>query len=178
METAQIGDLEARVEHEFDRLYARLRDEELAGAARWGGFFRRSLAFLIDMAVVCVFSLLLFYLIYVGYRVGMTAHRPWSAVTAEMEYELVRFVAFAWIVFTSAYFVVLHTMDGRTVGKWLFGLRVVNARREAISYRQALGRWLAAVVTAPLVIGFLRILWHREKKGWHDSLARTWVIRE
>ncbi|PYJ14581.1 MAG: RDD family protein, partial [Verrucomicrobia bacterium] len=47
------------------------------------------------------------------------------------------------------------------------------------TYRQAFLRSLGTVVSvAPLGLGFLWIIWSREKRGWHDFLARTWVIRD
>ena len=45
-------------------------------------------------------------------------------------------------------------------------------------YRQALLRWLAAVGFAPILLGFLWMIWSREKRAWHDIIAQTWVIRE
>lgn len=180
METVIKGsrELEKAIEREFDRLYDRLRKEEPARAEQWGGFFRRSLALLVDVLVLCLFSLLFFYLARVGYRVGMAAHGHSSSWEWEVAESMIPVLAVGWLFLVPAYFVLLHGLDGCTVGKWLLGLRVVNARRERITYGQSVMRWIVAALTAPLLLGFLRILWHREKRGWHDSLARTWVIRE
>jgi uncharacterized RDD family membrane protein YckC len=178
MDDREVAALHVRVDWEYDRLYERLQKEEQADAVQWGGFFRRSLAVLVDIFVLCLFSLLLFYLTSIGYRVGMAAHGHsliWEWKTLK---SLIPVVAVACLFLICAYFVLLHGLDGRTVGKWLLSLRVVNARRERITYGQSFIRWIAAALTAPLLLGFLRILWHREKRGWHDSLARTWVIKE
>ena len=178
METEGKGaaELEALLDREFDRLYERLKSEEQTGAARRGGFFRRCSAFVVDILVLCLFSLLLFYLSAVGYSVGLAAHQrslSWATLPG-----FFRIVLVAWIFLVCGYFVLLHGMEGRTVGKWLFGLRVVGERRQRITYGQALIRWIVALLSAPLLLGFLRILWNREKRGWHDLLANTWVIRE
>jgi uncharacterized RDD family membrane protein YckC len=69
-------------------------------------------------------------------------------------------------------------MSGKTIGKSLLSLRVVGAEQRPIAYRQAAIRWLATVGFAPIGIGLLWILWQREKRGWHDFVARTWVIRD
>ncbi len=175
---AELNDeatLRARVDREYDRLYERLKEEERP-AVRWGGFFRRFFALVVDVLVIGVLSLVLFYLASLGLRVGLAAHgRGLSWEEAEGVLPL---LLGAWIVLVCGYFVVLHGLDGKTVGKWLFGLRVVGADQEPVGYGRALIRWLAAILTAPLLFGFLRILWNREKRGWHDSLARTWVMRE
>ncbi|HEY1269197.1 MAG TPA: RDD family protein [Candidatus Binatia bacterium] len=168
--------LRAVIEREYDRLYARLNDEEAAAAVLWGGFFRRLAAFMVDMFVLGVFSLLLFRLSGVGFRVGMAAHAP--TISFDMWEGVARAAVLAWIVLAASYFVVLHAHDGSTVGQWLFGLRVVDRRREPVGYGRALWRWIVSILTWPLLIGYLRILWHREKRGWHDSLAGTWVVRE
>ena len=168
--------LRARIESEYDRLYERLKCDEEAAAAHWGGFFRRLLAFIVDVFVLALFSLLLFHLSRIGFRVGMAAHQ--RTVTWEILRSMFRMVGLFWFAFLCSYFVVLHGQAGKTVGQWLLGLCVVDARLEPITLRRAFFRWIVAVATAPLVIGYLRILWHREKRGWHDSLTGTWVIRE
>jgi len=78
----------------------------------------------------------------------------------------------------TVYFVLFHGMDGKTIGKWFLSLRVVGAERERIGYRRACLRWIGSLAFAPLLLGFLWVLLSREKRAWHDYLARTWVIRE
>jgi len=56
--------LKVRIDEEFDRLYTNLKGEEQkAGEVRWGGFYRRAMAFYIDVAVLSLFSYFLFYMI-------------------------------------------------------------------------------------------------------------------
>jgi uncharacterized RDD family membrane protein YckC len=175
-EVNDVGEVQAEIDREFDRLYERLKKEEQAPAVEWGGFFRRLSALLVDIVVLIFFSLLLVILATLAYRVGLAAHR--SSLSWESEQGLLSVLLGAWIFLVCGYFVVLHRLEGRTVGKWLFGLRVVGAGRGPITFGQALIRWLVAVLTAPLLLGFLRVLWNREKRGWHDLLAGTRVIRE
>jgi uncharacterized RDD family membrane protein YckC len=174
--TSDAATLQALIERRFDGLYEDLKNEERGRAVRWGGFFRRCSAFVVDIFILCFFSFLLFYLSSLGLRVGLAAHQ--RALSWENAQGVLPAFVGAWLLLVCGYFVVLHGLDGRTVGKWLFGLRVVGANQEPIGYGRALIRWMIALLTAPLLLGFLRILWHREKRGWHDSLARTWVIRE
>ncbi len=173
IESQQNLRLRTVVEREYDRLYERLKAEESAAAVRWGGLFRRLCAFMIDLFVLGLFSLLLLGLSRVGFRVGMAAHQ--RAISLE---NVARIVALGWLGLAASYFVVLHGQGGSTVGQWLFGLRVVDRRREPIGYGRALWRWIVSIATWPLLVGYLRISWHREKRGWHDSLAGTWIVRE
>jgi uncharacterized RDD family membrane protein YckC len=143
---------------------------------RWGGFFRRCCALSIDVAVLSLFSLLLYRLTSVAYRVGLAAYQ--HSLSWERLPDLSAIFLVAWLVFASAYFVVLHGAAGKTVGQWFFGLRVVGAGQQPITYGRALIRWIAVLATAPLLLGFIRVLWNREKRGWHDALAGTWVVRD
>jgi len=169
--------LKVRIDEEFDRLYTNLKGEEQkAGEVRWGGFYRRAMAFYIDVAVLSLFSYFLFYMIYVGYSVGLTAHH--QTITFDRFISFLQLFILSWVFLVSGYFVLLHGMAGRTVGKWVLGLRVVGANKAPISYRQAMMRWLGYVAFAFFGIGFLWILLNREKRAWHDLLAGTWVVRD
>ena len=169
--------LELLLEEEFDRLYERLkREEERRREICWGGFFRRSSAFFVDILVLSLLSALLFYLLFVGYSVGLAAHHQ---VLSEQNLDVfLFFLLFGWFSLAAGYFVLFHGMGGQTVGKWLLGLKVVGANQEPITYRQALIRWMGACLSALLGVGLLWTLFHPQKRGWHDMMAGTWVIRE
>ena len=115
---------------------------------------------------------------YVGYKVGLSAHD--RSLSWNNAAPLVSLLTFACVALLSLYFIIFHGMGGKTVGKWLLGLRVVGADKAPITYRRALLRWIATVGLgcASLGLAFLWILWQREKRGWHDLVAQTWVIRE
>lgn len=65
-----------------------------------------------------------------------------------------------------------------TVGKRIVSLRVVDAATlEPVSRRRAAVRTLAKLVSlAPLGLGYLAMLWHPQKRCWHDRLSGTAVI--
>jgi len=168
--------LELFLDEEFDKLYERLKREEREREIRWGGFWRRASAFFVDSVVLGLLSFVLLYSAYVGYAVGLAAH--YQALSWDRLEGFLRVLIFAWASLVTGYFVLFHGMEGKTIGKWLLGLRVVGVRQEPITYRQALVRWIGLVISAPFGLGLLWILWSREKRGWHDFLARTWVIRE
>ena len=142
----------------------------------WGGFFRRVCAFVLDVVVIVALSVIMFFMCYVGYKVGLAAHG--RALTWERSTPFLVLFTWGWISLATAYFVIFHGIEGKTIGKWLLGLRVVGAERSTVTYRRAFLRWLGLVGFAPVLLGFLWILWSRAKRGWHDFLARTWVIRD
>jgi len=65
-----------------------------------------------------------------------------------------------------------------TPGKWLVDCEIVDAHTgNPLSLLQAVVRYLAYLVSAaPLGLGFFWILWDKRKQGWHDKIARTVVI--
>ena len=145
-------------------------------AQRYGGFFRRGTAFLIDCMVVALLSLLMGLLAFVGYKVGLAAHQ--RSITGVTMMPLVTLLTAATTFLAMSYFVLFHGMEGKTIGKWFLSLRVVGGENERLGYRRACVRWIAAVAFAPVLLGWLWVLWSPEKRAWHDYLARSWVIRE
>ena len=143
---------------------------------RWGGFFRRANALSIDLFVIALLSSIMGAMAYVGYKVGLGAHG--QVISGDNAAALFAILTLGWLGLTSAYFIVMHGLGGQTIGKMLLGLRVVGDDRQPPSFRQAAVRWLAAVGFAPIGLGFLWVLWQSEKRGWHDFVARTWVVRE
>ncbi|MFQ5684182.1 MAG: RDD family protein [Candidatus Binatia bacterium] len=174
-------DLGHVLDQEVDRYLEAFQDseEEIEKEERvvqWGGFFRRTCAFFVDLLMLGLFSFFLFYVVYVGYSVGLAAHD--QRLSLNQFVGLLRILIPAWLLLVSGYFVLFHGMEGKTVGKWLLGLRVIGVNQEPITYGQALVRWLGTILCTAVGAGFFWILWNQERRGWHDLLARTWVIRE
>lgn len=81
------------------------------------------------------------------------------------------------ILGSMAYFTVFLALDGQTPGKMIMGIRVVSSDSERISPGLAFLRMIGYVISfLPLLAGFLWMLWDREQRAWHDSLAVTRVI--
>ena len=143
---------------------------------RWGGFMRRGWALLIDAVVLVLLSTVMGAISLIAYKVGLTAHG--RSVTWQNATPLLVMLTWGWIGLATGYFVMFHGMEGKTIGKWALGLRVVGSEERPVTYRQAFLRWIGMVAFAPIGLGFLWVIWHREKRGWHDFLAGTWVIRD
>lgn len=75
------------------------------------------------------------------------------------------------------YHALCHALAGATLGKWIFGLRVVgpDGRRPTIGRSAARGA-LAGLSVALLGLGLLAALFTRSGRALHDLLARTWVV--
>ncbi|WP_203673348.1 RDD family protein, partial [Streptomyces sp. SID13666] len=72
---------------------------------------------------------------------------------------------------------------GRTLGKKLFGLRVVDIESQlAPGFGPSLRRWLTHTVLDALVVGVVGLVWcmvdRPWRQCWHDKAARTFVARQ
>lgn len=78
----------------------------------------------------------------------------------------------------AAYFTAFWSRGGQTVGMRAWRLRVETVDGRPLAVTGALLRFLATLVAvAPLCAGIAWIVVDRERRGWHDRLARTRVVR-
>jgi uncharacterized RDD family membrane protein YckC len=88
-------------------------------------------------------------------------------------------IAFAVLtVWEFLYFTYQWAVSGKTLGMAIFGLQVVTREGRPISSRQAVFRTLGLAVTLFLTlgIGFLGIIFQRERRGLDDFIAGTAVV--
>ena len=78
----------------------------------------------------------------------------------------------------STYFVVLHAYSGKTIGKMLFGIRVVNENGDRIGFADSFVRWIGYYISAlPLLYGYISSAFDFNLQSWHDKLSKSFVIR-
>ena len=77
------------------------------------------------------------------------------------------------------YYVALTGLKGQTLGKMALGIMVVNAQGEAPGIRRAAFREIVGKFASEIAIflGYLWVGWDLEKRGWHDHIAKTYVVR-
>lgn len=76
------------------------------------------------------------------------------------------------------YAVYFWTTTGQTIGHRVLGLRVVKTDGTTLDIVGAIVRYVGEIIAAiPLGLGFLWAAWDSEKQGWHDKLAKTYVVR-
>lgn len=79
-------------------------------------------------------------------------------------------------VIATAYFTLSWWLFGRSVGKLALGVRVVDANGLRPSFISSLVRALMYYVSAIFMLGFIWIGLTPQRRGWHDRVARTWVV--
>ncbi len=125
------------------------------GGRVYAGFWIRFLAYIIDGVILAVINFVL--ALVVGGGAGATALQ---------------------IAVGPVYVIGFWTAAGATPGKMALGLRIITDDGQPIGLGRSIVRYLGYIVSAIiLLIGFLMIAFTREKRGLHDFIAGTVVVR-
>lgn len=138
-----------------------------------GGFWIRFLAAIIDGVILSIPNNVI------------TRFLPGIPVVDPINPDLGEFFLYAAItggaglLVNAIYAVVMVGAVGGTAGKLILGMRVVKVNGARVGYGRALGRFLASLISIVcLGLGYLWIAWDKDKRGWHDHIAGTKVIRK
>lgn len=75
------------------------------------------------------------------------------------------------------FFAKFWTHNGQTLGMQVWGLRIQNKDGSAITLWQAMLRFLVSIGSWLLLgLGFLWVLWDKEKRTWHDIYSESQVV--
>ena len=79
-----------------------------------------------------------------------------------------------------AYFVIMWSKFGGTLGQRILGLHVVDAATGLnIGIGRAIGRFVGYLISSiVLYIGLIWVAFDPRKQGWHDKIASTFVVRK
>lgn len=77
-----------------------------------------------------------------------------------------------------AYYIYFEGGKGATLGKKALGLKVISTSGGSpIGYGSAAVRYVGRIVSAiPFALGYLWMLWDKDKQTWHDKMASTYVV--
>ena len=145
--------------------------ESPAGApeVRYAGFWKRLLAFVVDLGVTSLifFALAIILPILLGPRLGV----PRGSV-------ILASGAVAWLVITWLYWALMESSSRQsTVGKDLLGIMVTDAEGNRMSFRKATVRHLGKVASAlPALAGFVMVGFTAKKQGLHDLITGSLVV--
>ena len=150
---------------------------------RVAGFFRRTAAGCIDFAILLLTAGLLNWglIAFVDAEPLVANTRGLAMVFAILDLRLgdvLRHIA-PFLVMSIFYLSLFWTITGRTPGSRVLGLRVVGPTGDPPRAPWAIARALAHLVG--LGVGGLGWLWtalDAEKRGWHDHLGQTYVVRD
>lgn len=86
--------------------------------------------------------------------------------------------SFFYLIISAAYFTWMVGNYGATIGKMVMGMKIVKEDGSKVSYSDALLRELASFLSAAIfLLGYISVIWDKNKQGWHDKIAKTIVIK-
>jgi uncharacterized RDD family membrane protein YckC len=155
---------------------------EEEGASTWeralrGGFWLRYMALATDSVILLLLLGIFVVLGFLTLTMGATGSRE-IPLLRQLGIILPVILPLG-LALMLAYFTFFHGTWGQTIGKMIFGLRVVRTDGQPLSFSRALARALGYVLSAiPFFLGFLWVALSSGKRAWHDSLTDTMVTRE
>ncbi|KLT16262.1 membrane protein [Neobacillus vireti] len=132
---------------------------------RYAGFWMRFWAYLLDLIVVGSIERILI--------------KPLFRV---LDISLTEFNMFAPISIVSAvifylYFVLMTKYFNQTLGKMVFGLKVVDLHNDKLTWGTCLFReWIGRFISATIIVGYIIVAFLPKKQGLHDLFTDTTVI--
>jgi uncharacterized RDD family membrane protein YckC len=137
---------------------------EIVSYNSYAGFAKRFMAFIIDRICIWLILTLIF-----GYYYQIHLYRISNLFNRNTVYiELL----------LMTYFVLCESSRWQaTLGKKLFGMKVVTEQYQKLTVKDALVRYLSKYLsTFVLLLGYIWIIFDSRKQGWHDKIAGTFVI--
>ena len=135
------------------------------------GFGRRLLAAMLDSVVIFFVSMM-------ASTAAGVAGLVLGMYSPEAEEISTRFVVASGLLVSILYYVGFWAKGGgQTIGNFTCMMRIVGTNGQPIGWGRAVLRYLGYYVSLiPLSIGFLWAAFDKRRQGWHDKIARTYVI--
>jgi uncharacterized RDD family membrane protein YckC len=155
----------------------------VAGSDRqlqWAGFGARLGAYLIDVLPI-TFAIAIFYYFFMGFdatweRYNNSPGDMNARVSFLSQRNQIRDLSFTVYILYGA-ITECSALQG-TIGKKLLGLRVTDNDGQQLTIGRSFVRNLAKIISfLPLGLGFLWAIWSKRKRGWHDIIAKTLVVK-
>ncbi len=144
-------------------------------AAPKGGFWIRLVAYLIDNLMIILGATFLTLIAALGVTLGGINK---DLNPQEFENIISAYSLIIGLLSGPIYFTYFTGHGGQTPGKKVMGLRVIGKNGEDIGYGRAFLRYLCYYISfLPFGLGFLIIGFDRHKRGFHDMIVKTFVIR-
>jgi uncharacterized RDD family membrane protein YckC len=149
-----------------------------AGAIRYGGFWIRYLAVLVDSLVFSILIVVVFAIGLLMFPVDwVNVGRSQAELLQLLELEGVVWLSL--LVFAAAYETWMIGRYAATLGKMACGLRVVMSDGGKVTYGRSFGRHFAKHLSSFVMgIGYIMAGFDDEKRALHDRICDTRVIKK
>ena len=132
---------------------------------RFAGFWMRFWAYLLDLIVIGSIERLIINPLFRIFEIPL------------MEFNMFAPISIASAIIFYLYFVLMTKYFHQTLGKMVFGLRVIDLKSDKLSWGTILFReWIGRFISATIVIGYIVVAFLPKKQGLHDLFTDTSVI--
>ncbi|QCJ45279.1 RDD family protein [Bacillus sp. S3] len=132
---------------------------------RYAGFWMRFWAYLLDLIVVGSIGRLLINPLFRALDISLS------------EFNMFAPISIASAVIFYLYFVLMTKYFKQTLGKMVFGLKVIDLKSDKLSWGTVLFReWIGRFISATVIIGYCLVAFLPKKQGLHDLFTDTTVI--
>ncbi|GAM13602.1 BH3197 unknown conserved protein [Mesobacillus selenatarsenatis SF-1] len=136
-------------------------------AGLYAGFWTRFWAYLLDLIVIGSINRMIINPVFRALDVPLIEDGILSPMT----------IATAVVFYL--YFVLMTKYFGQTLGKMVFGLKVVEMDGKGLTWGTVIFReWIGRFISATIIVLYLVVAFTKKKQGLHDLFADTTVIYE
>jgi uncharacterized RDD family membrane protein YckC len=140
---------------------------EYLNPIRFAGFWMRFWAYLLDLIIIGSVNRILVQPLFRFFDISTvesSLFSPLSIATAVTFY---------------VYFVFMTKFFGQTLGKMVFGLRVIGLEETSLSWKTILFReWIGRFISSTILVGYIIAAFLPKKQGLHDIFSDTTVIHD
>ncbi|WP_312469996.1 RDD family protein [Neobacillus sp.] len=132
---------------------------------RYAGFWMRFWAYLLDLIVIGSIERILIKPLFRILDISLTEFNMFAPIS----------IASALIFYL--YFVLMTKYFNQTLGKMVFGLKVVDLNHDKLTWGTCLFReWIGRFISATVIVGYIIVAFLPKKQGLHDIFSDTTVI--
>ena len=137
------------------------------------GFNRRFAAIVVDVTfIIFITSVMAISFSFLAWFIG--AFKPYSDVVPFTNLAII-----LGILISVGYYTYFWTKSGQTIGKTVAGIKVISADGSPLTWGQSFMRYIGYIVSGFLFsLGFLWVIMDKRRQGWHDKIAKTYVVDE
>ena len=165
-ETKEVKEIIDKKERDFS-LPTSLEDYLVLSQNFYAGFWTRFVAYLIDMIVIYAISSLLN-----TFSFGL--------LNKQLDFPILGEESLSYVIVMFTYFIAMTYFFSQTLGKMIMKIKVETNKGEKLSladvvYRELVGRLLTIFL---VYLPYLAVVFTNKKKGLHDFIADTVVVKE
>lgn len=141
-----------------------VEEKKETSSQKYAGFWLRLLAYLIDYVILIVASKIIF-----GDRIVTTTSNSVSA-----QFDGVFFLI------PLLYFILFWKFFSATPGKMLLKMKIISEKNpDKLSWKDVILRYIGYFISGIVILlGFIWIGFDKKKQGWHDKIAKTFVVKK